>query len=92
MTVANPLDLSDAALRFTPNGLGGYDVSRITYGFRQPLGSSLTLGDDDTREVALPFGFRYYAQSYDRVFVNSDGNLTFTAGDASRPSDPSHGF
>jgi hypothetical protein len=83
MTVANPLDLADAALRFTPNGLGGYDVGRITYGFRQPLGSSLTLGDDDTHEVALPFGFRYYGQSYDRVFINSDGNLTFTAGDAS---------
>jgi len=83
MTLANPLDLADAALRFTPNGLGGYDVGRIPYGFRLPLGSSLTLGDDDTREVTLPFAFRYYGQSYDRVFINSDGNLTFTEGDAS---------
>jgi hypothetical protein len=41
----------------------------------------LTLSDDDTREMTLPFGFTFFNQRYDRVFVNSDGNLTFTEAD-----------
>ena len=43
--------------------------------------SALTLTDDDTREMMLPFGFTFFNQQYDRVFVNSDGNLTFTESD-----------
>ena len=77
MTLPNPLDLSDAALRFRPNASGGYDVEQAAYGFRQPLGDEVVLTDDDAREFALPFGFTFFNQQYDRVFVNSDGNLTF---------------
>ena len=82
----NTLDLADAGLRLLPNAAGGYDVEHIAYGFRQPLGAALTMADDDAREVALPFGFRFFGQSYDRVFVNSDGNLTFGGGDVSTSS------
>jgi hypothetical protein len=78
---ANPVDLSDVGLRFTPNAGGGYDVSRISYTFRQPPGSSITLKDDDSYEIALPFAFAFFGVSRDRVFVNSDGNLTFGEGD-----------
>ncbi len=54
-----------------------YDQSAAT------AGTPLTgLGDDDTREVALPFAFPYYGSSYQKVFVNSDGNVTFGSGDA----------
>lgn len=81
VTRANAMDLGDAGVRLTPNG-GGYDVTRIAYGFRQPLGARLTLGDDDTRDVALPFAFAFFGTAYDRVFINSDGNLTFGAGDS----------
>jgi hypothetical protein len=81
MTLANPLDLSDAAVRFRANASGGYDVEQAAYGFRQPLGDELVLTDDDTREFALPFGFTFFNQHYDRVFVNSDGNLTFGLSD-----------
>lgn len=81
MTRSNPLDLRDAAIRFTPNASGGYDALPAAYGFRRPLGDALTLTDDDTREVTLPFGFTFFNQRYDRVFVNSDGNLTFTESD-----------
>ena len=77
----NPLDLGDVGLQFTPNNEGGYDVSRVTYGFRQPLGTSVTLADDDTREVTLQFTFAFFGQARNRVFVNSDGNLTFSNGD-----------
>jgi hypothetical protein len=81
MTRSNPLDLRDAAIRFTPNASRGYDAAPGPYAFRQPLGDALTLADDDAREVALPFGFTFFGQRYDRVFVNSDGNLTFTEAD-----------
>jgi hypothetical protein len=77
----NPFDLGDVGLRFTPNSQGGYDISRVAYGFRQPLGSAVVLADDDTREVALPFSFTFFGQRRDRVFVNSDGNVTFSSGD-----------
>jgi hypothetical protein len=78
---ANPLDVGDVGLRLTANAAGGFDVSRIAYGFRQPLGNRLTLADDDASDVALSFAFPFFGRSYDRVFVNSDGNLTLVEGD-----------
>ena len=39
------------------------------------------LDDDDTRLVNLPFEFPFFGGRYSRVYVNSDGNLTFGAGD-----------
>lgn len=45
-------------------------------------GTPLTgLADDDAREVALPFRFPFFGASYQSVYVNSDGNLTFGSGD-----------
>ena len=87
----NPLDLRDAGLRLRPNDRRGYEVTPLAYGFRQPLGSSITLSDNYAREVALPFAFPYFGQQYRRAFVNSDGNLTFTEGDSSSTSYPSPG-
>jgi hypothetical protein len=81
MTRSNPLDLADAGLRFSPNESGSYDVRHVSYGFRQPLGSAVTLADDDAREVELAFAFRYFNQSYTRAFINSDGNVTFGSAD-----------
>ena len=39
------------------------------------------LGDDDSRLVQLPFDFPFYGQTYHELYINSDGNLTFTAPD-----------
>ncbi|MBZ5586453.1 MAG: hypothetical protein LAQ30_30555, partial [Acidobacteriia bacterium] len=35
----------------------------------------------DTRLVALPFAFPFFGAAYNQIYVNSDGNLTFTVGD-----------
>lgn len=74
---ASPLDLHGKGLEFQP----GYTVSSVD----RPIGidgASITLGDDDSREVPLPFAFPFFGRSYDRAFVNSDGNLTFGAADS----------
>ena len=80
--LANSMDLQGKGLEFRP----GYTVSRVD----RPLGPdgsvALTLGDDDSREVSLPFAFPFFGKTYDKAFVNSDGNLTFEAkDDASTP-------
>jgi uncharacterized protein (TIGR03437 family) len=54
----------------------GYDAAAATSG--APL---VALDDDDARLVPLPFAFPFFGASYREVYVNSDGNLTFTASD-----------
>jgi hypothetical protein len=76
----NLFDLAGAGLQFAPSG--SYAVSRVDRPVAVVAGNKLPLGDDDTREVTLPFEFPLYGQSYSRVWVNSDGNLTFGAGDS----------
>ncbi len=80
---ANPFDLAGAALRFDPNGQGGYDVRRASGGFRADVGRRLRLTDDDTSEENLGFAFPFFGSARASLFVNSDGNLTFGRGDVS---------
>jgi hypothetical protein len=39
------------------------------------------LGDDDSRQFTLPFAFPFFGHTYSELWVNSDGNVTFTSGD-----------
>ena len=73
----NSYDLRGLGLRFTRNGAGGYDVRRITAGFRTTLGRQLTLTDDDSTPANVAFSFNYYGRGQTTAFVNSDGNVTF---------------
>jgi hypothetical protein len=77
----NAFDLRGAGVRFTRNSSNGFDARRIDPNFRQTLGRQLTLGDDDTTQVNVPFGFNFYGRSQTTAFVNSDGNITFEEGD-----------
>lgn len=50
-----------------------------------PFGERLQLGDDDSQFVAFPQGFTFpfFGRTFEGVFVNSNGNLTFEEGDPS---------
>ena len=76
----NTFDLGGVGLRFAPAG-GGYSVSKIDATFRTPLGNRVTLGDDDSAQMTVPFSFPYYGTGQTNAFVNSDGNITFGQGD-----------
>jgi uncharacterized protein (TIGR03437 family) len=84
----NQFDLDNNTLTFTPAApnaaqysysvaQNGYDSAAASQG--TPLAA---LDDDDTRLVSLPFAFPFFGVTYNQVFVNSDGNLTFTVGDS----------
>jgi hypothetical protein len=74
---ANPFDLHGTGLRFTRNNASGYDVRRISGDFRQTLGRQLTLTDDASEPVNVPFSFTFFGRNQTAAFVNSDGNITF---------------
>jgi uncharacterized protein (TIGR03437 family) len=79
----NPFDLAGRTLTFTPTGTG-YAVAARTESFDNAAalgGSKLNLDDDDTEAIALPFAFRYFGAPYRQAFVNSNGSVSFTAGD-----------
>lgn len=79
----NTFDLAGQNLRFTPNDLGGYDVSMPEdIEFVQAFGDVLELSDDDSKKVEIEFDFPFFGEEYTELFVNSDGNLTFGKGDA----------
>ena len=79
----NTFDLAGQNLRFTPNDLGGYNVSiPEDVEFVQAFGDVLQLSDDDSKKVEIEFDFPFFGEEYTEFFVNSDGNLTFGKGDA----------
>ncbi len=81
----NFFDLSTLKIHLTPTATGSYIItSQTSLIDRTNLGTRLTLGDDDSKEIKIQNGFRFpfFGESYDTLFVNSDGNITFLAGDS----------
>src|SRR5450759_2681213 len=84
----NQFDLDASTLTFTPVAGGTpryrYLVSGLGYeGSAAAQGSPVAaLGDDDSRQFTLPFAFPFYGAAYTQVFLNSDGNLTFTTAES----------
>jgi len=85
----NPFNLDRFQVAFAPMN-GGYSYTTLEGGFDQVAAGSgeplAGLGDDDTRRVTLPFPFRFYGVEYREIWVNSDGNATFTGGDTATSS------
>lgn len=80
----NPLDISGFGVQYVPQRRGGLVASPSGDPVSEEIGERLFLGDDDSREVAFPRGFRFpfFGRVHTRMFVHSDGNLTFVAPDA----------
>lgn len=83
VTRRNPFDLDHTTLAFVPT-VSGYRYETSSGSYDATIGGThLTLDDDDTRPVPLPFAFSFYGVKYTRLWVNSDGNITFETGDSS---------
>ena len=78
---ANRFDLSGSGIRFSRNATSGYEVKVVDSTFRPTLGTRLTLADDDSVQIDVPFSFPFYGASERTAFVNSDGNITFRDAD-----------
>ena len=78
----NAYDVRSMGLRFTRSG-SSYTLSKIDGNFRSNLGTRVTLTDDDSAQVNIPFSFPFYGTAQTAAFVNSDGNVTFGEEDKS---------
>ncbi len=78
---ANPFDLRERTLVFSPAGTTGFAYRTGGGGIEPGAGDRIGIGDDATRDFDLSFEFPFLGGRYRRVFLNSDGNLTFLEGD-----------
>jgi subtilisin family serine protease len=81
-------DLQNQTLRFVPDGSANFYRACLESASAFPTdpagGTELMLGDDDFEEVYLSEGtfVLLYGSAYSRLFVGSNGYITFTAGDS----------
>jgi hypothetical protein len=84
--IAQPkeLDLDNFGVQYVLQKKGGYVVSPSSDPISGEIGERIGLADDDSRLVTFPkgFKFRFYNKVYTKMFVHSDGNITFNAADA----------
>ncbi|MEO8129488.1 MAG: hypothetical protein ABI822_20480, partial [Bryobacteraceae bacterium] len=83
----NVFNLVQKTVRFLPTApdASKYRVEAASDTYDAAAGNSGVLvsgiGDDDTRELDLPFAFPFFGAQYRKISLNSDGNLTFGVGD-----------
>jgi len=84
---AGQVDLSSISVRFLPVGSGAYYAACRTdiddFQIDPNGGIVLSLGDDTCEQVIFGEGkeFNFYGIRYDRIFVGSNGYITFGSGD-----------
>lgn len=80
---SNNVTIADDPAAFVPVATAaGLPSSGIDIIFNAPRpGDPLGLGDDDSVELFLPFPVALCGQEFSSVFVNSNGSITFGAGD-----------
>jgi hypothetical protein len=82
----NAFDLKDRTIRFQPASQGKYTYNVLPGSFNSDASTTISLGDDDSYELALTdFRFPFAGKPYDRLFINSNGNITFEIGDPEPP-------
>jgi hypothetical protein len=59
----------------------GAETGRYVLSLQALTGTVLPIDDDDSAAVDLGFGFPFQGATYNTVFVNGNGNLTFGGGD-----------
>lgn len=74
-TIDDPLDV------VTITAVAGSPANGTDIIFNGAGPGQIVLGDDDFAEIFMPFAFELCGQSFNSVFVNSNGSLTFGAGD-----------
>ncbi len=80
----NQQDIANFGVQYVPQKKGGYVASPSSEPVSDTIGDRVTLGDDDSVAVTFPkgFKFKFFNKAYTKMFVHSDGNLTFAAPDA----------
>ena len=78
----NLFDLAAKSFRFEPISPGSYRVLATNTNFDPSDGTPVRLSDDDSQSINLGFSFTFFGAVYNSVFLNSDGNLSFGAGDS----------
>ena len=85
----NPFSLQRKAVHFAPSRAqaAAYRFTTVDSDYDDVAAKAGTLianlDDDDTRAFTLPFAFPFFGTTYNKIWVNSNGNLSFTAGDPS---------
>lgn len=84
----NPFNLNGRALEFQPLDERAsryrFQVGAAAFDERAAADGTVLagLGDDDSRQIELPFAFPFFGVIRSRAWVHSDGNLTFEEPDA----------
>jgi len=89
-------DLQNTALQFVPGNLAHYYKRCIGQIVGLPTdpsgGTQLVLGDNDFAEVNLSQPVSFFGIAYNRVYVGSNGYLTFGSGDSDAEENPEKHF
>ncbi|HEY7161829.1 MAG TPA: hypothetical protein VH815_11250 [Acidobacteriota bacterium] len=80
----NNFDLKGRKITYTRNAQGAFDIKVGAGSISTNQGSAITLADDDSKQINFTngFNFKFYNATYNSVFINSDGNLTFKQSDS----------
>lgn len=86
VTRPNAFDLNRKTIVFHPSAPDApryrFETTDIVFD-AVALGDRLDLSDDDSVLRSIGFAFPFFGTAYREVYINSDGNLTFGAGDGS---------